>query len=112
MKGNYIAKNMNIVNRNSVHKNLKRQLEDDDQFHINKELDEYYQLDNSPTIYLEIGEGYSYNGGRFIFTDTNGCPMAISCPVDKDIKVEQDKVYIASKGESEKEFVANVKYIK
>lgn len=30
MKGNYIAKNMNIVNRNSVHKNKKKEYMLDD----------------------------------------------------------------------------------
>lgn len=36
MKGNYIAKNMNIVNRNSVHKNNKREHILDDDYFLNE----------------------------------------------------------------------------
>ena len=38
MKGNYIAKNMNIVNRNSVHKNIKDELNLNNKFWINEEF--------------------------------------------------------------------------
>ena len=34
MKGNYIAKNMNIVNRNSVHKNIKEELNQKNKFQL------------------------------------------------------------------------------
>lgn len=40
MKGNNVAKYMNTVNRNSVHKNLKDELDKDNKFWINKELKE------------------------------------------------------------------------
>lgn len=36
MKGNYIAKNMNIVNRNSVHKNNKREHILNDDYFLNE----------------------------------------------------------------------------
>ena len=39
MKGNNVAKYMNIVNRNSVHKNIKRELINNNNFWINEELD-------------------------------------------------------------------------
>lgn len=38
MKNNFVAKNMNIINKNSIHKNLKNQLERDDKYWINEEL--------------------------------------------------------------------------
>lgn len=40
MKGNNVAKYMNIVNRNSVHKNLKDELEKDNKFWIDEEFKE------------------------------------------------------------------------
>ena len=40
MKGNSVAKYMNIVNRNSVHKNLKDELEKDNKFWIDEEFKE------------------------------------------------------------------------
>lgn len=40
---NNVVRYMNSVNKNAVHKNLKQQAEDDNQFHVNKELDEYYK---------------------------------------------------------------------
>ncbi len=36
MKGNYIAKNMNIVNRNSVHRNKKKEYILDDDYFLNE----------------------------------------------------------------------------
>ena len=36
MKGNYLAKNMNIVNRNSVHKNNKREHILNDDYFLNE----------------------------------------------------------------------------
>jgi hypothetical protein len=41
MKGNYIAKNMNLVNRNSVHASLKNKLLDDDDYWIEEGIDQY-----------------------------------------------------------------------
>lgn len=41
MKGNYIAKNMNLVNRNSVHASLKNKLLDDDEYWIEEGIDQY-----------------------------------------------------------------------
>ena len=41
MKGNYIAKNMNLVNRNSVHKSLKDSLMEDESYWINEGIDQY-----------------------------------------------------------------------
>ena len=38
MKGNSVARYMNIVNRNSVHKNLKDGLEKDNKFWIGEEF--------------------------------------------------------------------------
>ena len=38
MKGNYIAKNMNIVNRNSVHKNNKREHILNDDYFLNEHV--------------------------------------------------------------------------
>lgn len=40
MKGNSVARCMNIVNRNSVHKNLKDELEKDNKFWIDEEFKE------------------------------------------------------------------------
>ncbi len=40
MKGNSVARYMNIVNRNSVHKNLKDELEKDNKFWIDEEFKE------------------------------------------------------------------------
>ena len=40
MKGNNVAKYMNTVNRNSVHKNLKDGLEKDNKFWIGEEFKE------------------------------------------------------------------------
>ena len=40
MKGNSVARYMNIVNRNSVHKNLKDELDKDNKFWIDGELKE------------------------------------------------------------------------
>ena len=40
MKGNNVAKYMNTVNRNSVHKNLKDELEKDNKFWIDEEFKE------------------------------------------------------------------------
>ena len=40
MKGNNVAKYMNIVNRNNVHKNLKDELEKDNKFWIDEEFKE------------------------------------------------------------------------
>ena len=40
MKGNNVAKYMNTVNRNSVHKNLKDELDKDNKFWIDEELKE------------------------------------------------------------------------
>lgn len=41
MKGNYIAKNMNLVNRNSVHASLKNKLLDDSDYWIEEGIDQY-----------------------------------------------------------------------
>lgn len=41
MKGNYIAKNMNLVNRNSVHASSKNKLLDDDNYWIEEGIDQY-----------------------------------------------------------------------
>ena len=40
MKVNSVARHMNIVNRNSVHKNLKDELEKDNKFWIDEEFKE------------------------------------------------------------------------
>ena len=40
MKVNSVARHMNIVNRNSVHKNLKDELEKDNKFWIDEEIKE------------------------------------------------------------------------
>lgn len=40
MKGNSVAKYMNIANRNSIHKNLKDELEKDNKFWIGEEFKE------------------------------------------------------------------------
>ena len=41
MKGNYIAKNMNLVNRNSVHTSSKNKLLEDDDYWIEEGIDQY-----------------------------------------------------------------------
>lgn len=41
MKGNYIAKNMNLVNRNSVHKSVKDSYREDESYWINEGIDQY-----------------------------------------------------------------------
>ena len=41
MKGNYIAKNMNLVNRNSVHASNKNKLLDNDDYWIEEGIDQY-----------------------------------------------------------------------
>lgn len=41
MKGNYIAKNMNLVNRNSVHASNKNKLLGNDDYWIEEGIDQY-----------------------------------------------------------------------
>lgn len=41
MKGNYIAKNMNKINRNSVHISTKDKLADDPDYWIDEGIQEY-----------------------------------------------------------------------
>ena len=51
MKGNSVAKYMNIVNRNSIHKNLKDELEKDNKFWIGEEFKEIdYSFLNDDSI--------------------------------------------------------------
>ena len=56
MKGNNVAKYMNTVNRNSVHKNLKDELDKDNKCWIDeelKEIDRSFLNDDSICNFLE-----------------------------------------------------------
>ena len=63
MKGNYIAKNMNIVNRNSVHKNIKDELNLNNKFWINEEFknDSLSFIEKEKVIQDEIKEYGKHN---------------------------------------------------
>ena len=63
MKGNYIAKNMNIVNRNSVHKNIKEELNLNNKFWINEEFknDSLSFIEKEKVIQEEIKEYGKHN---------------------------------------------------
>lgn len=55
MKGNYIAKNMNLVNRNSVHASSKNKLLDDDDYWIDEGI-EQYKDDLQETYHAKFAE--------------------------------------------------------
>lgn len=55
MKGNYIAKNMNLVNRNSVHVSNKDKLLEDDSYWVEEGLEQYEEevMDNYHAKFTE-----------------------------------------------------------